>query len=364
MKKILILANSDIGLYKFRKELIEELLKENDVFISLPYGDYVNELVEMGCSYIDTQISRRGTNPITDFKLMIKYRKILKRIKPDIVLTYTIKPNIYGGLMCRYTKTPYIANITGLGSAVENGGIMQKFTTMLYKIALKKARCVFFQNKENKNFFDKNNIKYRKFILIPGSGVNIDEYKYEEYPTDDSVIKFLYIGRIMKDKGVSELITAILKIKAVYLNVLFDFIGECDEEYHNKLIELEKKGIIKYHGRQNDVRPFIKESHATILPSYHEGISNVLLESAALGRPVLASNVAGCYETFDEGISGLGFKVKDADSLEDAISKFIKIPYTKKKEMGIEGRKKISNEFNRKIVTNAYINQINKSLNK
>src|SRR5437868_10651112 len=192
MAKILVMANNDGGLYKFRKELLEELVKSNKVYVSLPYGDFVPMLKEIGCTFIDTPINRRGTNPITDFKLLMKYKNIVKKIKPDVVLTYTIKPNVYGGLACRMSKVSYIANITGLGSAVENAGLLQKITLFLYKISLKKAKCIFFQNKENEEFFNKKRITCGNHRLIPGSGVNLKHYTLLKYPNDEKV-NFLFI---------------------------------------------------------------------------------------------------------------------------------------------------------------------------
>ncbi|MDF2943784.1 MAG: glycosyltransferase family 1 protein [Herbinix sp.] len=359
MTQILVLANNDVGLYKFRKELLQELIRLNyKVYISLPKGDFVEQLINIGCEYIETPIDRRGTNPITDFKLLVFYQKIIKQVNPDVVLTYTIKPNIYGGLICSLVKVPYITNITGLGTAIKNKGILQNVTLFLYQMALKNAYCVFFQNIENNKFFIDRHIVKDNFKLLPGSGVNLDDYCIEEYPDNNNVIKFLFIGRIMKDKGVGELFDAAIKVRAQYTNVQFEVIGDCEEDYLNKLTDLEKQGIIKYHGRQNNVREFIKDSHAIILPSYHEGLANVLLEAAASGRPVLASRIPGCSETFDEDISGLGFKVKNVDSLIEAIIKFIEMPYETKKTMGVAGRKKMETEFSRKIVISAYINEI------
>lgn len=228
MGKILILANNDIGLHKFRKELIEELLKDNQVFISLPNGEFVKELIDLGCEFIDTNISRRGTNPITDLKLMFKYKKILNRVKPDVVLSYTIKPNVYGGMMCRLTKTPYIANITGLGTAVENGGVLQSITIFLYKLALKNASCVFFQNKENAEFLNSKGIIKGKQKIIPGSGVNLDHYEILDYPEDDT-INFLFISRVMKQKGIDQCLDAAMYIGKKYSNTQFHIFGFCEE---------------------------------------------------------------------------------------------------------------------------------------
>ncbi|MDM8533932.1 glycosyltransferase family 4 protein [Clostridiaceae bacterium HSG29] len=359
--KILVLANFGMGLYKFRKELLEELISlNNDVYISLPNDEYVSKLEKLGCKFAETNVDRRGTNPITDLKLLLFYIKTINRIKPDVVLTYTIKPNVYGGIVCRITNVPYITNITGLGTAVENEGLMQKIILKLYRLGLKKASCVFFQNEPNRSLFADKNIIKNKTRLIPGSGVNLEQHKFEKYPVDNKTINILFIGRIMKAKGVDELLEAAEKIKEQYSNVNFDLVGGSEEDYSQRLTELESLGIIKYHGQQNDVHTFIKRAHAIILPSYHEGTANVLLESASSGRPILASKVTGCIETFDEGISGIGFKVKSVDSLVDAIIKFINLPYKQKRMMGIAGRKKMECEYDRKIVIDAYIEEIYK----
>ncbi|PIC90893.1 glycosyltransferase family 1 protein [Sporosarcina sp. P21c] len=359
MAKVLILANNDLGLYKFRKELIEKLLLNNEVIIALPFGNYISKLEELGCMLIDTPVSRRGTNPITDIKLVMNYMKLIRLIKPDIVLSYTIKPNVYGGIACAITKTPYITNITGLGTSIENKGLIQKVTLMLYKIGLKKASCIFFQNKTNQQFLQGHKIIHSKTRLIPGSGVNLEEHKYEEYPESASVVKFLFIGRIMKDKGIEELLAASEIVYNNYSNVQFDLIGSMEEDYTQEIAALERKNVIKYHGQQSDVRSFIKNSHVTILPSYHEGLANVLLESASSGRPVLASKVPGCIETFDDGITGIGFEVKNVNSIVDALSQFLNLSHLQKKEMGYKGRLKVEKEFNRELVIDAYLEEIN-----
>jgi len=359
--KVLVLSNFGMGLYKFRKELLQELIMQgHDVIVSLPYDEYVPLLENLGCEYIEAYVDRRGTNPISDMKLLFSYIKIINKIKPDIVLTYTIKPNVYGGIACRITKTPYLPNITGLGTAVENEGIMQKITLNLYKIALKNAECIFFQNEPNRQFFIDRGIIKNKSKVIPGSGVNLEQHRFEDYPNDKESIRLLFIGRIMKAKGIDELLEAAKRIKESHKFVEFHFVGFCEEGYSEELRELNDSGIIFYHGQQDDVHEYIKASHATILPSYHEGTSNVLLESASTGRPILASNVTGCKETFDEGISGIGFEAKSVKSLIDAIQKFLDLPYEKKRQMGIAGRKKMEQEYDRKIVTNAYLEQISR----
>lgn len=358
--KILVLANFGLGLYNFRKELLQELIKQNsEVYISLPHDEYVPKLEEIGCKFVDTRLNRRGTNPLTDFKLLLYYIKLIRSIKPAVVLTYTIKPNVYGGIACAITNTPYISNITGLGTSVENKGLLQKITLLLYKIGLNKASSVLFQNSTNRKFFEDNNIVKNNSRLVPGSGVNLEQHKFEEYPTSEEKLSFLFIGRIMKAKGIEELLKAAQLVKKEYPNVEFHLIGGREEDYSIKLDEYETMGIIKYHGQQLDVHSFIKQSHATILPSYHEGLANVLLESASSGRPVLASRVPGCIETFEDGITGFGFEPMSVESLVEAIVKFIKLPLDQKRQMGIAGRRKVEKEFDRKIVINTYLNEVN-----
>ncbi|PEU59996.1 glycosyltransferase family 1 protein [Priestia megaterium] len=361
MKKVLILANNDIGLYKFRKELIKELVKEYEVYISLPYGDFVPELERLGCIFVNTPVSRRGTNPITDLKLILNYRKIIKRISPEVILTYTIKPNVYGGLACSLTKIPYIANITGLGTAVENGGLLQKITLFLYQLALKKASCVFFQNKENQRFLSKY-VQYKFGRLLPGSGVNTEYYSLLDYPSSEQV-NFLFIARVMKEKGIDQYLESAEYIKGKYPNTVFHVLGFCEDKYEEKLREMQEQGIIKYHGLQNDVKSFHKLNHCTIHPTYYpEGMSNVLLESAACGRPVITTNRSGCREVVNHGENGYIVQPKNTKELIEKIEMFLSLSHEEKKHMGISGRNKVEKEFNRNLVINAYMEEIKKVL--
>lgn len=358
MRKILILANSDIGLYRFRKELIIELLKDSLVYISSPSGEYIEELVDMGCEFIETNIGRRGTNPITDLKLMIHYKKILNMVKPDMVLTYTIKPNVYGGMLCSFAKIPYIANITGLGSAVENGGLLQIITILLYKIALRNASCVFLQNKENAEFINLKGIIKGKQKLIPGSGVNLDYYSVLEYPKDDSV-NFIFVSRIMKQKGIDQYLDAAAFIREKYPETQFHILGPCEDSYEDRLKKLSDNGVIQYHGMQRDVRIFHEISHCTIHPTYYpEGMSNVLLESAACGRPIITTNRSGCREIVDDGVNGYIVEKKNSQDLIEKIETFLQLNFEEKKQMGLAGRLKVESEYDRCIVVNEYLEEI------
>ena len=365
MKKVVILSNHHAYTYNFRKEIIQRLIDEQyKVYVVLPYGEKVELLKEMGCEFIELPLDRRGINPITDLSLILSYNKIIKNINPNVVLSYTVKPNIYGGLVCRRRNVPYIANVTGLGSALESNSLIQKFLVTLYRLAFKKVNCIFFQNVKNQQFFTDKQIIKGHYRIIPGSGVNLNRHLFEEYPDDNGFIKFLFIGRIMKDKGIEELIEAAITIKKNIKNVQFDAIGFFEDDYKERALELKKSGIINFLGVKDNVHEYIKKSNAVVLPSYHEGMANVLLEAASSGRPVIASNIAGCKEAFDEGVSGMGFKVRDSSDLTEVLFKFINLPYEQKRSMGVSGRKKMEKEFDRNIVVNAYMDEMDRITNK
>ena len=357
--KILILANSDVGLYRFRKELLQKLLEEtHTVFIALPEGGMVDKLIQMGCVFVRTEIDRRGTNPVKDLILLKRYIHVIRTISPDVVLTYTIKPNIYGGMACRILKKKYMANITGLGSALEKGGIISAISVFLYRLALKEASCLFFQNTANRDNMHVFRIRGKREILIPGSGVNTAEYTFEPYPDQAEPVEFLFIGRIMKEKGIEELVAAAKRVKKKHPDVRFQVAGECEEDYQNLLETAQRKGILTYLGFRDDVHALIRECSALVLPSYQEGMSNVLLEASSSGRPVLASRIPGCMETVEEGVTGLCFEAGSAESLTEAFFTFIGLSYEEKKEMGIRARRKMEQEFDRTIVIQTYLQEI------
>lgn len=365
MAKILFLVNHSITIYNFRLELVQALIKEgHQVIISSPYGNKIDDLIKEGCEFENIDISRHGMNPIKECVLIAKYIKLIKKVKPDVVLSYTIKPNIYGGMACSLTKTPYMVNVTGLGTAVENGGIMQKILCLLYKISLRKAHKIFLQNTYNAAFFAEKGLYKEKHQIIPGSGVNLKRFSVIKYPDEKENIKFLMIARVMKDKGADEYISAAKELKEKYPDIEFHICGLCEEEYKTQLDEIKDKGIIIYHGMVDDVRTIIKDTHCTVLPSYHEGMPNVLLESAACARPVIATNIPGCCETFDEGVTGFGCEVRSTQSLVDAIEKFLSLSHKDKENMGKAGRIKIEKRFDRQIVVEAYKKEINTIINK
>ena len=350
--KIAMIINSSSGLYNFRKDLILRMIADGHEVIALtPIEERADQLEALGVKLINTVIDRRGLNPLHDLSLFRQYRRILKKVKPDIAVTYTIKPNVYGGVACRITGITYAGNITGLGTAFESTGMLRKVATLMNKVALKKAKCVFFENSENRDLFiNEGIIGKNQAVLLNGAGVNLEQFSYKPYPDDMNGIRFLFMGRVMKEKGIEELFAAMQRLKAEGFDCSLDVLGSFEEKYEEEIKQFERDGWLRFHGYQSDVRPFIADSHCFVLPSYHEGMANTNLESAATGRPVITSNIPGCREAVVDGKSGFLCLVRDADDLYSKMKKFLSLPLQDRERMGQAGRKHMEDVFDKKKV--------------
>ncbi len=362
MKRIMFLVNRDFVLYNFRFELVEKLLQENyEVYICLPYGDKVKPMIQAGCRFIPVEIDKRGTNPVKDIFLIKSYHRIFQEYKPDVILMYTTKVDIYGGIVAGKMKIPYLMNISGLGTALEYKSLLQKMMLALYKTAAKNAQCVFFQNEANQKFFHIHRLYSGRERLLPGSGVNLDKWKLMDYPDESGGIHFLFIARVIKEKGIEEYLAMAKQIKGEYPHTIFHVLGPCDGDYKELLREYEELGIIHYHGMVLDTREYLKFAHCTVHPSYYpEGISNVCLESAACGRPVITTDRSGCRETVEDGVTGYIVEEKNTKQLVDTVRRFILLDFEQRKKMGFMGRKKMEAEFDRGIVVEEYLKELKK----
>lgn len=358
--KILILANNDVGLYQFRKELIQELSPGNEIYISLPYGDFIVPLKQMGCHFIETPIDRRGMNPLRDIRLFFSYRKILKNLQPDLVITYTIKPNVYGGFASRLLGIPYGVNITGLGTAFQGNGLLRKLVTVMYKLGCRKAKVVFFENSENRRIFlDEKIVKEEQTCLLNGAGVNLSHYQVSEYPAGDTS-RFLFIGRVMQEKGIEELFTAMKRLVDQGIPCTLDVLGGYEEDYRKRIDDYTAEGWLRYHGYQADVRPFIAKSHCFVLPSWHEGMANTNLECAASGRPVITSKIHGCLEAVEDGVTGFLCEKQNGEDLYRVMKQFTELDYEARKAMGLSGRKRMETVFDKRQVVEKTIGHLMK----
>ena len=366
---IALLTNNDDDIYCFRKELIEGIIDAGyEMLISCPDGEKFELMKHIEYRYDNPVIDRRGTNIVADAKLFLHYFKLFIKNKPSVVLTYTAKPNVYAGIAAWLLGIPVISNVTGFGSVLNEGGFVQKLVMSLFKFSFRRSACVMFQNSTNMKLAEESGMVKGEHKLIPGSGVNTDRYPLQPYPDggdgkSGEKVVFNYIGRILHDKGVDDYIEAAKRIKTEYPETEFNMLGfiePTEMHYKDILAELEEKDIIKYRGSQKDIKPFVTASHATIHPStYGEGMSNVLLESASSGRPIISTDNPGCQETFIDGETGLLYHGGDVDALCGQIKKLLAMPNEERKSMGEKGREYIKANFSRDIVIKAYLEKIN-----
>ena len=375
---IALVTNNDDDVYCFRLELIQAILAADyRLLISCPDGPKFKAMADdyrltkdQDFVYDNPNIDRRGTSVVRDVQLVLHYWGLFRAYRPSVVLTYTAKPNVYAGLAARWLCIPVISNVTGLGSVVNLGGLKRSFVLWLFKTAFRNSACIMFQNSANMRLAQKLGWIGRDYRLIPGSGVSLDRFPVQEFPEGGDGITgapvvFNYIGRIMHDKGVDDYIEAARRIRAKYPKTEFNMLGFIEPSESHYMIELEelgKQGIVLYRGSQNDVRPWIRRAHAIIHPSiYGEGMSNVLLENAASGRLIITTDNPGCQETVNVSISGFIYHGGDIEKLVQKIETVIRdMPNRIRLQMGLEGRKKVEKDFDRRIVINAYMNYIEK----
>lgn len=360
MAKVLILSNHFITLYAFRKELVQKMVSNgHKVYVSLPEDSDNNYFDDIGCNVIVTNLERRGMNPFKDIKLAIKYYHIMKDLDPDIILSFTIKPNIYGSIASRITHHRQICNITGTGATFLNDGLINVLCKFLYRISVRYCYKVFFQNNGDLSFFVANRLVNNNYVLIPGSGVNIVEHPILELPPMTH-IHFIFIGRVMRLKGIDDYLECAKRIHQKYNKTTFYIAGWNEEpEYMKKVESAQNEGYVDYIGFRRDIKEWIQKCHCIIHPAHGgEGMSNVLLECASMGRACIASDISGCREIIDDGITGFIFQEGDVEDLICQVEKYILLSDKDKIRMGENGRKKVVKEFDRNLVVSKYMQEI------
>lgn len=351
MSKILIVTNHSYMLYRFRLDLIQTLRQEgHEVVLSMPFVGHEDDFQALGIRCIDTPVDRRGINPKTDWHLFRTYQRMLRQEKPDMVVTYSIKPNVYMGLACRVGRVPYCTNVQGLGTAFQNP-LLSMVVSVLYKEAFRHVKTVFFENSANAELFCQRHImKAEKQTLLKGAGINLDQYSCKAYPVQEP-LHFLYLGRIMREKGMDEIFSAMQRLDKMYPGqAVLDLVGFYEDAYEEQVKKLEQAGIVHFHGFQTDPVPYYEAADCVVLPSYHEGMSNVLLEAAATGRPLITSDIPGCREAVEDGVTGYLCRVQDADSLYEKMEQMLRLRREERAAMGQRGRKKMEQEFAKELV--------------
>jgi galacturonosyltransferase len=312
-------------------------------------------MTNLGAKHFDWSLNRHSKNPFIEFNSFNKLKNIFHKIESDYVLSFTIKPNIYSGILSRFYKFKHIPNITGLGQVFSRKSFFRYLIIMLYKISFKKSKVIFLQNSRDLKLFEILRIHPTKLQLLPGSGVNIEEYTFSNYPSEINGINFLYLGRVMEQKGFYLYINAAKFIKSRYKNINFMVCGFPEKGYEAKLNNSIEDGTIEYKGNLNDIKPIIQTSHCLIQPSYYpEGISNVILEASSMGRPVITSDNVGCGEAVMDKKSGLIFQEKNLADLISKIELFINLNTKDKVEMGLTARENMVKSFNRKQIIEKY----------
>ena len=358
-KRILFITNNIKGLFLFRKELIHHLERDYEILVFSPEKNNTFFLGE-NISHFYINLKPKSINPLAEIISIISLYRKTNEAKADLVLTFTIKPNIYVGLISKLLKIDFIPNITGLGTTFNRGKFIRLIFIHFLRLSMKKTKYIFFQNQHNLDLFNRFKISNAKKILLPGSGVNLQQFQYLPYPSDET-LTFMFAGRLIKDKGI-HLFLSLAKEFKNKASTKFIVLGNVDSK-DSKILELLNCSQAIYYGEVNDLKPFYKESHCVVLPSYHEGISNVLLEAGASGRPVITSNIPGCRETFIEGVSGFGFKKGSYFDLKNQIKKFINLSSESRQKMGINARKHVESNFNREIIIQQYSLIIKEMLN-
>lgn len=361
-KKVLLLSNTSFSIRKFRKELILSLIEEGyEVILSLPESDPELER-ELGVKNVVIPYARRSKNVLNDIKLIFQFYSLFKEINTDIILSFTIKPNIYGSFASKLSGHKQICTITGTGQSFLKKNWLYYGVMNLYKLAFSSHQTVVFQNENDRDFFYQNKMVKGNSIVLSGSGVNLESFVYKEYPSDNP-LRFVFVGRIMHLKGFDLYLDAANYLSQKY-NIVFSVVGEIEEkEYEEKLNRAIQAGTIHYLGYKEDIRMILEDSHCIVLPSLSgEGIPNAVLEANAMGRPCIVSDLYGCTEIIKHEVNGLVFKAGSFDDYLKQLIQFIELDQHKRIEMGVNGRKIVEKQFSRTHVNQDYLRLIESEL--
>jgi glycosyltransferase involved in cell wall biosynthesis len=364
-RRLVLTANQAWNLHNFRSGLIRRLLANGHEVIAVsPADGSCEKLRALGCRTVDVPISAKGTNPIEDAWLVVRLARIYRELSPDIVLHYTIKPNIYGSLAAAICGVPSIAVVTGLGFAFLSSGAVARTARALYRFALRFPREVWFLNGEDeREFVERGLVRASQSRNIPGEGIDTAHFAPLPERPPSAEVRFLMVARLLADKGVREFVQAARAIRAEHPTARFQLLGDAGVENPSAIGEAEvhsweRAGAIEYLGSVADVRPHVAAADCVVLPSYREGISRVLLEAASMARAIIASDVPGCRETVDDGVTGFVCKVRDADDLAGKMKRMLLLTPQERAAMGAAGRRKIVREFDERIVIEKYLRTI------
>lgn len=367
---IVISINAAWNIVNFRRGVISALQERGYHIVALaPDDEYRARLEEIGVELCPIAIDSKGMSPLRDLMLLARYRALLSRLRPVLFLGYTIKPNIFGSLAAHSLGIPVINNISGLGTAFINEGLLTRIATGLYKIALRRSHTIFFQNDEDRRLFlARKIVRPEQAGLLPGSGVDVQRFRPAEPAAGErDGCTFLFVGRLLWDKGVREFVEAARLVRARLPRTRFQLLGFLDVPNRTAVGRSDvdgwvAEGLIEYLGAQSDVRPFVAAADCIVLPSYREGLPRTLLEGAAMGKPLIASDVPGCRDVVEHRANGLLCAVRDPGSLADAMMMIAEMPHQRRAEMGALGRRTVEQRFDQQIVIDLYLAAIEAAL--
>jgi len=363
-KHIVITVNATWNAWNFRRPIIEALISSNmRVTLLAPKDKHVPQIVALGCKVRHIDMKVDGLNPLQDLMLIRRFRQVFSEDRPDIILSYTIKNNIFGALAARSLKIPFIPNVTGLGTAFLSGKALQTIAEGLYRRAFASLPVIFFQNEDDLSLFrERGLVNERQARLLPGSGIDLEHFSASEWSADSDPL-FLMIARLLRDKGVVEFVDAARLVKQEWPEARFALLGAVDASNRSAIDKAQidewcDEGIVDHLGTVNDVRPLISSASCVVLPSYREGAPRTLIEAAAMARPLIATDVPGCRSVVEHGVTGYLCDARCSKSLASAQLEFLRQPKTRWLEMGQAGREKMEREFDQSHVVSAYLNAI------
>lgn len=362
---VLMTVNSAWNILNFRKGVLFHLIKQgHSITILAPADESVPQLLAFGCDFIDLQMDAKGLNPLNSLYLMWRMKKAFAKIKPDVILSYTIKNNVFGAMAARSSNIPFIPNVSGLGTAFLSGGFVEKVAEWLYRHAFKKLQTVFFQNGDDRDLFiSRGLIDPKQAKLLPGSGIDLKLFEETPMPDKSEHVTFLMIARILRDKGVIEYIEAARILRARGYKARFRLLGALGSQNRTAIKPESVKawveeGIIEYICHVSDVRPQIEAADCVVLPSYREGAPRTLIEAAAMARPLIATDVPGCRDIVKDNRTGFLCVPRDASSLVSAFEDFLALSPTERETMGKAGRRRMEQYYDQAYVVSAYENAI------
>ena len=365
-KTIVISINASWNIVNFRLGLIRALQEAGYRVTALaPPDGHSHRFAQLGIGYAPIHIDRKGLSPFADLILLWRYWRTLRRLRPDIFLGYTAKPNVYGSLAAQALGIPVINNVSGLGTAFIREGLLTRLVSILYKWAFRRSATVFFQNPEDRDLFlARHLVSPQQARLLPGSGIDLDHFSpLPQAPANRAGFVFLLVARMLWDKGVGEYVEAARKVRAAHPDARFQLLGFLDADNRTAVPRSDvecwvAEGIVEYLGETEDVRPFIAAADCVVLPSYREGLPRTLLEAAAMARPLIATDVPGCRHVVAQRVNGLLCAARDSESLADAMLEMIAAPAELRRQWGDAGRSRVESEYDERIAIAHYLDAI------